>query len=227
MSQIRMAEYFIINYLDLQSRFHYAPNDSSSHVAEKVMRSLNECLRDGRSIPVPCTLITEDQMAEISNDEIQRLKNETETKNAKKCAEEVKHRFNSKRCMGTTIHAFNPWYEDYKKFFFDEQYMIKCASANSSALLEKCAGKAYYKFVRTFFDSHYFIYDNGFEGIRSGCHTPDGSMCLFHSSFENLGALSNGWSGVQVFRIQPPVPEYSSEEAFHYALPEDTSSGNI
>lgn len=166
-------------------------------------------------------------MAEISNDEIQRLKNETEMKNAKKCAEEVKHCFNSKRCMGTTIHAFNPWYEDYKKFVFDEQYIIKCASASSSALQEKCAGKAYYKFVRTFFDSHYFIYDNGFEGIRSSCHTWDGSMCLFHTSLENLRVLSNGWSGVQVSRIQPPVPEYSSEEAFHYALPEDISSGNI
>jgi hypothetical protein len=41
MTQIRMAEYFMINYLDLQSRFHYGPGDSKSHIVEQVMRSLN------------------------------------------------------------------------------------------------------------------------------------------------------------------------------------------
>ena len=141
----------MIHYLNLQSCFQYAPKDSSSHVAEQVMRLLNECLGDGRPIPVPCTFITEDQMAEISNDKIQRLKSETETSNAKKCAEEVKHRFNGKQCMGTTIHAFNPWYKDYKKFFFGEHYTIKCANASSSALLEKCAWKGILQICKDIF----------------------------------------------------------------------------
>ena len=34
----------MVNYLELQCRFHYAPNDSLCHIVEKVMRSLNECL---------------------------------------------------------------------------------------------------------------------------------------------------------------------------------------
>lgn len=44
MTQIRMGEYFMVNYLELQCRFHYTPNDSLCHIVEKVMMSLNECL---------------------------------------------------------------------------------------------------------------------------------------------------------------------------------------
>ena len=43
-----------------------------------------------------------------------------------------------------------PWFDDYQKFFFDEKYMVKSAGATSSAMLEKCAGKGYYKFVKEF-----------------------------------------------------------------------------
>ena len=39
--------------------------------------------------------------------------------------------------------------------------------------------------------------------------------------------LSNGWSGIPVARVQPLVPDYSYEEEFHYALPDDISSGEI
>ena len=37
----------------------------------------------------------------------------------------------------------------------------------------------------------------------------------------------NGRSGIEVKRIQPPVPDYSGEGDFHYAHPDDISSGNI
>ena len=32
MMQVGMAEYFMLNSLDLQATFHYAPHDSSSHI---------------------------------------------------------------------------------------------------------------------------------------------------------------------------------------------------
>ena len=108
------------------------------------MRPLNECLGDGRSIPVRHTLIVDDdgkfRLTELSKDELQRLQNKEEEKIAKDCAEEVKKRF-----------------EDYRKFFFDDQYMMKCRSSSSAASLEKCAGKEYYMFVRKLFDDHYFL----------------------------------------------------------------------
>jgi len=118
------------------------------------MRSLNECLGDGRSNPVPCTTVVDDQgnirLIELSNDQLQRMQKEQGCKISKDCAEALKKRFHGKGCIGTSIHAMTPWYEDYKNFFFDEHYMAKCASANSSTLLEKCAGKGYYQFVRVF-----------------------------------------------------------------------------
>ena len=105
--------------------------------------------------------------------------------------------------------------------------MVKCAGATSSAMLEKCAGKGYYKFVKEFFDDHYFVCDNGFEGIRSGCGTKNGSICHFHASIENSKVLLNGWSGMVVERVQPPVPDYSCEGDFHYVHPDAISSGEI
>jgi len=65
------------------------------------MRCLNECLGDGRSMPVPHTSIVDDdgkfRLTELNNDNLQRLQNEEEKKIAKDCAEEVKKRFQGKR----------------------------------------------------------------------------------------------------------------------------------
>ena len=52
-TQIRLAEAFRIHSLDLQARVHYAPNDSRTHTAEKVMRSLNEHAGDDTTISLP------------------------------------------------------------------------------------------------------------------------------------------------------------------------------
>lgn len=60
-----------------------------------------------------------------------------------------------------------------------------------------------------FFDDHYFLYDNGFEGIRTGCQTKNGRICAFHSSIENTEVFSDGWSGIPSALVQPPVPDYS------------------
>ena len=47
-----MAEMFIINDLDVQARFHYAPRDSKTHVVKCVMSRLNDALGDGSFIPI-------------------------------------------------------------------------------------------------------------------------------------------------------------------------------
>ena len=47
----------------------------------------------------------------------------------------------------------------------------------------------------------------------------------YHLSLENADQLSNGWSGVPLNRVPPPVPHYSEDE-FHYVKPVfNTSSG--
>ena len=48
----RLTESFLINDLDLQARFHYAPRDSKSHKVEQVMSCLNDAVGDGRFISV-------------------------------------------------------------------------------------------------------------------------------------------------------------------------------
>ncbi|CAB4034876.1 Hypothetical predicted protein, partial [Paramuricea clavata] len=122
-----MAEYFMINSLDLQARFHYAPHDSSRHIAEKVMRSLNECL-GGRSIPIKYKKsVYEDldssNLPELTSEILDQLQKEREIDASKDCAEAVKRRCDGKPCMGTTIKSRVPWYDVHRKFFFDEDFM--------------------------------------------------------------------------------------------------------
>ena len=196
------------------------------------MRSLNECLGDGRSVKVPTASLLDEhdklKLTQLNQDELQRLQEEAQVEIAKKCALEIKSRFHGKGCMGTSIHATVPFYESSKKFFFDEEFMLKCAiNANSASLLETCAGKAYFLFVSKFFVDHYILYDNGFEGIRNSCVNEEGKACTFHECHENKQILHNGWSGVPVTRVHPPIPDYSCEQDFHYLSPDQISRGDI
>lgn len=233
MTQARMCECFLINALDFQARFHYAPNDSSMHIAEKVMRSLNECLGDGRAIPVNYSKTIFGDMdkhclQDLSNDEIDRIQRENEEEAAKKSAEDVKNMFRGKSCMGTSINARVPWYDvNDGMFFFDAEFMQKCAHASSDAILEKCAGKEYFKFLMNFFDQHYFLYDNGFEGIRNGCTESHGKQCMFRSKVENQKLLNDGWRGIPLQRVPPPIPNYSMKDGFHYATNDEILSGEL
>ena len=51
--RMRLCEQFKIHNLDLQARFHYAPQDSKSHTVEQVHSALNDAVGDGRYIPLP------------------------------------------------------------------------------------------------------------------------------------------------------------------------------
>ena len=124
-----MAEYFQVFNLDLQARIHYAPNDSRSHIAEQVMRSLNEATGDGRSIPVPRVPLfdgmSKDEIYGLSQDEFNDLENQRRRDISILCAKEISHRYEGKRCMGTTIHALTPSFDNSDNFFFDEEFLQK------------------------------------------------------------------------------------------------------
>ena len=57
--RIRMVETFQLYNLGLQAWVHYAPDDSPSHITEKVMRSLSEHARDGKTVKLPEIPLTE------------------------------------------------------------------------------------------------------------------------------------------------------------------------
>ena len=136
-TQIRLAEAFQIHNLDLQARIHYAPNDSRSHIAEKVMRSLNEHAGDGTTIPLPTVYLTElespDVLLNMSETELEELKRNEEEEVALRCAIEVSNRYQNKPCIGTALHSCVPCEEEktFGKFFFDKEYMEKCHDAMS------------------------------------------------------------------------------------------------
>ena len=83
-TQIRLAEAFEIHNLDLQARVHYAPNDSRIHIAEKVMRPLNEHAGDGTTISLPVVNLSEleslDILLNMSQMEIMELRKENKIK---------------------------------------------------------------------------------------------------------------------------------------------------
>ena len=177
------------------------------------MRSLNECLGDGRSIPIQYgegSILTEDgrsALRSISKDEVNRVQLERSENAAKKCAMDVSSRYDGKPCMGTSIHSTTPSYDLHRQFFFDDDFMSKCLNASSPTLLSNCAGEGYFRIVQTFFQDHYYVYDNGCEGIRNGCTEGNKDACTFHKSMENANTLNNGWKGKPLARVLPHVPQ--------------------
>ena len=231
--QIRMAETFQIYNLDLQARVHYAPNDSPSHIAEKVMRSLNEHAGDGRTINIPEVELTELEdigvLLNMSKTELEILKENQQELASKRCAELVARKYQGKPSMGTSIHARTPNLDSpYETFFFDYDLMEKCHVAYncSDTRLDTCAGSFYFRYQMKFFNDHYLLYDGAVEGIRNGCHN-SGTQCEFHSKFDNPALLLNGWSGLSMQRVHPPVPDYNLSNAlgeFHYCMPDQVKN---
>ena len=196
------------------------------------MRSLNECLGDGRSIPIPYdkdTIISsngETRLLDLTKDELNKFKSERHMDAANECAKRVKERIDGKKCMGTSIHAFMPQ-EDHRSFYIDEAFVTKCLNASSPVSLGTCAGSAYFTYVQDFYKDHYYLYDNGCEGIRSGCSEKDSAhICHFHKQTENTSLLNGGWKGVPLKRLPPPVPDYG-QESFHYCTLNQVLEGDI
>jgi hypothetical protein len=198
------------------------------------MRSLNECLGDGRSIPIEYAKdgflsdINETCLHEPSKDEIIRVEREIAESAAKRCANEVSKRYEGKLCMGTSIHSRTPAYLEHHQFFFDEEFMAKCLNASSSSIVEQCAGSAYFRFVQSFFASHFYVYDNGCEGIRNGCTEGGSQMCYYHKKTESTEQIHDHWRCKPISRIIPPIPYYSdTEDGFHYCTPKQVAEGDI
>lgn len=219
--QIRLAEYFQVFNLDLQVRAHYAPNDSRSHIAEQVMRSLNEATGDGRSILLPKVPLFdgmyENQICALSQDEFNALERQRQEDMAKQCAEDVVKRYQGKRCLGTTIHALTPSYKIPDNFFFDDDFMRKIHNSSPS-MQRSCAGSGYYAIQLKFVKQHYIVYDGAIEGIRNGCYDGE-KMCTIHQE-----VLGSEWRGLPVHRVPTPVPSSSRDkDGFHYTMPEITA----
>ena len=111
-TQIRLAEAFQIHNLDLQARLHYAPGDSRVHIAEKVMRSLNEHAGAGHTIPIPSVPITNivspGEILTMKQDELNDVMTRKEQDEAYQCAKSVASLYDGAPCMGTSIHARVP-----------------------------------------------------------------------------------------------------------------------
>ncbi|CAB4013628.1 Hypothetical predicted protein, partial [Paramuricea clavata] len=79
---------------------HYAPNDSHSHIAEQVIRSLNEATGDGRSISIPNVPIFEgmnqEQVCSLTQDEFNVLESKCQEDIAKQCAQDVMRHYEGK-----------------------------------------------------------------------------------------------------------------------------------
>jgi hypothetical protein len=203
-----MAEYFQVFNLHLQARLHYAPNDSRSHIAEQVMRSLNEATGDGRSISIPNVPIFEgmdqEQVCSLTQDEFNALEAKRQEDIAKQCAQDVMRCYEGKKCLGTTIHSRCPSYKESDNFFFDDKYMKKVHDS-SPGMQSSCAGSFYYFQQLKFIEKHYIVFDGGIQGIRNGCKEGE-KMCSVHQNI-----LGCKWRGPQVRRVPEPVPLYQRE----------------
>ena len=100
LAQSRLAEAFQVHNLDLQGRLHYAPGDSRVHIAEKVMRSLNEHVGDGHTIPIPLvpltSLVSPGELMAMSKNEMKDLTDRKEKQEAEGCSESAASLYDGK-----------------------------------------------------------------------------------------------------------------------------------
>ena len=102
LTQSRLAEAFQVHNPDLQGRLHYAPGDSTVHIAEKVIRSLVEHAGAGHTIPIPSVPLTSlVSPGELSKNEMKDLTDRKEKQEAERCSESVACLYDGKPCMGT------------------------------------------------------------------------------------------------------------------------------
>jgi len=204
--RLRMVEHFLLNDLDFHCRMHYAPRDSKSHPVERVMASLNEALGDGRFITPQLTTLkeafTEEELFQMSSEEVKKAEEELCEKAAVGCAEQVAARYEGTSCMKTSIHAHAPDRDDpYTQFWYDEADMLAW-HRSPTRQKESQPGSNYYKFLQDKFEEHYIKYDNGVEGIR------------VQGDFRCPTGIS---------RVPPPVPDLSTtrnDGTWHYHTPE-------
>jgi hypothetical protein len=135
--KVCMAEMFIINDLDVQARFHYAPRDSKTHVVECVMSRLNDALGDGSFIPINKDNILEELGPEklllLEKTKLAEKIEMTNKEAAHSCADKVCQKYVGVPCMGSTLHPYVADVRDpYQNFFFDEKYAKKCSQATST-----------------------------------------------------------------------------------------------
>ncbi len=208
MVRMRLTESFLINDLDIQVRFHFAPRDSKTHKVEQVMSALNEAAGDGRFIDVPhFSLIDEygeDELVKMTNEEKSEILERKKKEAARICAARVAERYKGSRCMGTTIHAKVPEENNlYHSFYFDEIYMLQYHKAPKGKK-DACAGSAYMHFLERKQEAIYIRYNNGIEGIR----------------------LDNQFRGPEMpQRIQTPVPNLNDKDksgVWHYHNSQET-----
>ena len=200
--RLRLTESFIINDLDFQVRFHYAPRDSKCHKVEQVMSTLNEACGDGRFIDVSNKSVMDsvgeaEMLQKAADFELQKLREEMKKDAAKECAQKVANRYQGSKCMGTVIHSGTPGDDPYHNFFFDETYLLvkQCSQAKSQIAKAKVTGMAYYMYLLDMEKCIYVKYNNGIEGIRSD----ENFRCPF-----------------PIQRMPAPVPKPPDNTGFHY-----------
>ena len=168
--RIRLTEQFLLNDLDLQARFHYAPRDSKAHKVEQVMSALNDACGYGRFIPIPQSslldTVGETRLLAMSAAEIADMNEMQQKEVGIHCAEQVATRYEGARCMGTIIHATIPDSRPYMQLFFDENYMKHVHETKSVKKRAQCPGQGYYNLLLSKQKDIYTHYQNGIEDIR-------------------------------------------------------------
>ena len=205
-TRLRLVESFLIQDLDLQSRFHYAPRDSKSHPVERVMSALNEAAGDGRFITPSVKSLTvaysEGELFSMTSDEVKQAEDKLQEAAAIECAKLVSARYEGTNCMGTSVHAHVSEPTDmYSHFFYDEEEMLNWHHA-SACQKASTAGSNYYSFLENKFETNYIRYDNGVEGIRM-----EGELRC----------------PATVHRVPPPVPDLTTSKenrSWSYHTPE-------
>ena len=103
-----------------------------------MIRSLNDHAGDSKTIKLPDVKLTElediGSLLNMTSAELQSLQSRQEEIVSKRYAALVASKHQGKPCMGTSIHARAPDFDNpYEVSFFDHTFMDKCHLARTSS----------------------------------------------------------------------------------------------
>ena len=218
MVQFRMAETFMLYNLQYQARFSFAGGDSKSHIAEKPMRHLNEATTDGNDISINEEPIFNDvseiKLLTMSQEEIKGYLDERKETAAYKYAESLSTRYDKYPCMGGYIQSHVPPKEEWKRLYYDEDYVK--AFLNAPASRKKlCPGSAYMQFVTEFYDTHFKQVKGSVQASALNCTYDRKRTCKYHIEH----AKHEHWAPEDIHWVKEPEPNVDSDGKFAYKRP--------
>ena len=200
--KLRCAEIILLTNADYYIRHHLASGDSSQNEVERCQSYVGDAICDGGPIDweykVPFEGLAEEQIVNISFDEMEQHEYDRMKYNAFQVCEELTCRIDGATAPGGFMKAYTS--DSAEELFFKNHKHLK-EFISRTDLGKPCPGQSYFQELKHFCETHMEIGEKYIEYVKCTC-----GECI-HCSKE--------WVGPLCTKVPKPYPDYDAE-GLHY-----------